>query len=326
MAHPKEQATAVFGAAFKHGPIAVVVYPLGQVCELTCIGRLSKCFLKHLVEAFRFLCGACQAAKRVVVNAVHKVGMGDSAHRLHRLFSKSPDHVLVVHHRRHSALGVHLVVAVHVEVFLHGFCVVGASAANAVSRGVGDVKHARMLLRDHFPQVAVDFLRRVALVPAHVQGYGRMVPYAPYITGCNLIEAGRIGRIRSVPGVGQPEILPDHYAVTVAGVVEGLVVRHANPVADHGEIHVGMVANGNIVLAVPILQKVLRISPVAAKSNESPAVHVHAQPLVLVAALEGTSAHGLVRLKIAVHLADAGEEGHGVGDRTIGHKLKRNLI
>ena len=47
--------------------------------------------------------------------------------------------------------------------------------------------------------------------------------------------------IGTVPGIGQPEILPDHDPVPVAGLVKFIVPDLSYPVSDHGKIHVGMI-------------------------------------------------------------------------------------
>ena len=114
---------------------------------------------------------------------------------------------------------------------------VGAATAHAVRCGMGKIKQARVLLRNHFLKICVDFRWRIALVAANVQGNGWMIPDTLDITGCNLIEALRVGGVRAVPGICQPEVLPYHYSIAVTGFVEGFVVRHSNPVTDHSEVH-----------------------------------------------------------------------------------------
>ena len=56
-------------------------------------------------------------------------------------------------------------------------------------------------------------------------------------------------RVGTVPRVGQPEVLPHDDAVAVAGFVEFVVAGLPDPVADHGEVHVAVVADGGVVLA-----------------------------------------------------------------------------
>ena len=100
--------------------------------------------------------------------------------------------------------------------------------------------------------------------------------------------------VGTVPGIGQPEILPHHDAVAVAGFVEGVVADLPHPVADHVEVHVAVVAHGGVVLAGAVAQHGFAEAPVAAAGNEAAAVDPHAQRAAFLAVGE---------------LADAGLEG-----------------
>ena len=141
--------------------------------------------------------------------------------------------------------------------------------------------HSRVLASDRFRKEGVNLLRRIAFVAADVDRERRMVADAPYILLRDFLEEAWIIRIGTVPRVGQPEILPDHDAVAVTGLVELLVTGHSDPVADDGEIHVGMVGDRYIVFASAIVEEHFGESPIAAEADEAAAVDVQAEPFRL---------------------------------------------
>ena len=172
MAHPQQHAAAVLAPALEDGAVAVVGDPLRELRKLLSVSGFAECLGEHCVEALRRLGrgGVRNAAERVVVQSVQVVGMGGRADRLHAVFAEGAHEVLVVHDGRHSALAVHLVVAVEAEVGPGGHGPVGTAAAHRAGRGIRDVVQARMLARDHLAQEGVDLRRRVAFVAAHING------------------------------------------------------------------------------------------------------------------------------------------------------------
>src|SRR6185312_5172103 len=62
-------------------------------------------------------------------------------------------------------------------------------------------------------------------------------------------EHGVVFRNGTVPGIGQPEILPDDDAVTVAGFVEGVVADLADPIANHREVHFAVITHRGVIFA-----------------------------------------------------------------------------
>ena len=89
--------------------------------------------------------------------------------------------------------------------------------------------------------------------------------------------------VGTVPRIRQPEILPHHHAIPVAGFVEFVVADLPHPVADHVEVHLRVVAHRGIVFARAIAQHRFAEAPIAALGNEAPAVDPHAQRAVVLA-------------------------------------------
>ena len=197
MAHPQQQAAAVLPAGLEHRPVTVVVDPLGQFRELLRIGRFPERLGQELVEALRLLGAAREAAQRIIVQAVHRVGMRHRVHGLEGVLAHRPDQVLVIHHGRHAHLAMELVASADAEVLRGLQGVVRAAAAHAVRRGMRDIAHARMLPENHLLQERVDHLRRISFVPAHVQADGRMVADPADIFLGDRVEAVRIQRVES---------------------------------------------------------------------------------------------------------------------------------
>ena len=146
-------------------------------------------------------------------------------------------------------------------------------------------------------QPSVDRLWRIALVSAAVDADGRMVAYAFHVVVGVAQEHVLVERVGTVSRVGEPEVLPHHYAVSVTGFVELLVACLSHPVAYHVEVHVAVVSHRNVIFASAVAQVVLAESPVAAQRYEPSAVDVYLQLRVHV---------------LVVHLAYARLECHGV--------------
>src|SRR5215831_7087697 len=86
-----------------------------------------------------------------------------------------------------------------------------------------------------------------------------------------------IVRIGPVPGIREPEILPDHYSEAIGSVVECLVAHLADPVANHVEVLVLMEAQRSVVLARAIPQHRLGKSPVSPPRDEAASVDPYLQ-------------------------------------------------
>ena len=79
---------------------------------------------------------------------------------------------------------------------------------------------------------------------------------------CITEEKHVIIRIRSISRISQPEVLPDHDAMTVAGLIETLVTNLSHPVANHRTVHILMITHGDIILTRAVQQIMLIESPV----------------------------------------------------------------
>ena len=113
----------------------------------------------------------------------------------------------------------------------------------------------------------------------------------------------------AVPWVGEPEVLPDHDAVAVACFVKCVVADLADPVADHGEVHLAVVAHRGVVLASAIAQHRFAEAPVAAARDEAAAIDPDAKRFVVFVISE---------------LPHAGFEGGRVG--TFGSRFRMTAL
>ena len=181
-------------------------------------------------------------------------------------------------HIGHTALAVELVVAgLQREVGLGRQHAVGTVAAHHIIGRAGDVVHSRMLLLHNAAQGFVDGLGREALVAAAVQADGGMAADALHIIfGIRDKHVGIVG-VGTVSGIGQPEVLPDHDAVLVAGVIQFFVTDHAHPVAQHGEVHVGMIGHGCLIFASAVVEVRFAEAPVSTAADKAPSVDVEVQ-------------------------------------------------
>ncbi len=189
--------------------------------------------------------------------------------------------------------------AIEVGFQRHG--AVGAAAADQALGGAGDVVHVRVQLGQQFADAVFQRLGRGAFVAAAIQAHRGVVAYAQQRVADVAQEHVVVVGVGAVDGVGQPEILPHHDAVAVAGVVEGVVAGLSHPVADHGEVHVAVVADGDVVFARAVAQHGFGEAPVAAARDEAAAVDEDLQR----AAVFGVG-----------ELADAGVEAFRIGHRS----------
>ena len=107
-------------------------------------------------------------------------------------------------------------------------------------------------------------------------------------------------RFGAVPWIGQPEILPHHNSMTVAGFIERFIADLPDPVTNHGEVHFAVVAYGDVVFARAVAKHRFAESPVAAARDESASVDPYPQIAAIFAVghvadacLEGPLVDGL---------------------------------
>src|ERR1019366_4296052 len=172
------------------------------------------------------------------------------------------------------------------EIVFGGLFGVGAVAADGAVGRAGDVVFARMGGGEGGADAIVDALGRIALVAAHVDAYRGMAAYAEHVVLNVAQEHGIIVGIGAIPGIGQPEILPDDDAVAVAGFVELVLADLAHPVADHVEIHFRVIAHGGVIFAGAVAQHAFAEAPTAALGNEAAAVDPHFESAAFLAVSE----------------------------------------
>src|SRR5580658_10696733 len=98
----------------------------------------------------------------------------------------------------------------------------------------------------------------------------------------------------------------------VASVVESVLADLAHPVADHGEVHVAVVAHGGVVFARAVTQHGFAEAPVAAARDEAPPVDPNLQRAAVFAVGE---------------LTHSGLEGFRVRDGVVsGFKLQTHWV
>ncbi len=180
--------------------------------------------------------------------------------------------------RRGARLAVHPVVSLALVVCLEVQVAVRAAPADIAGVGLRLVAAVtRVVGLDVLPQPVVQGFDRRALVFAAPQGDARVVAHLlDLLDGIRPEDLQVDRRARGV----EPEVIPDHHAVAVAGVVEGLVGGHADPVADHVEVHLPVEAQARVVVPAAAAQHELRHAPVAALGEDAHAVDVEVQELL----------------------------------------------
>ena len=248
--------------------MAVVVHPLSQIGKFFRAFGLSVTGRDNLVERRGTLC----SLQRIVV---HTPLVGLRPDTFGRIGAQE---AFVGQHIGHTALAVELVVAgFQREVGLGRQHAVGTVAAHHIVGRTRNVVHSRMFFLHDTAQSLVDGLRREAFVTTAVQADGGMAADALHIIFGIGDEHVGIIRIGTVGRIGQPEVLPDHNAVLVAGVIQFFVANHTHPVAQHGEVHVGMVGHSCLVFASAVVKVRFAEAPVTATADKTASVDVEVQ-------------------------------------------------
>src|ERR1700679_1539069 len=154
---------------------------------------------------------------------------------------------------------------------------VWAVSADDISRGARDVMQPRMQLRKRLADAILEWLGWVALVAPAVKADRGVVANAQQKISHVTHEEGVVIGDGTVPGISEPEVLPDHNAMPIAGLVKSLVADLSNPVADHGEVHLAVIAHACVVLTSAIAQHRFREAPVAPATDEAASIDGHRQ-------------------------------------------------
>ena len=137
-----------------------------------------------------------------------------------------------------------------------------------------------MKLLNHCTQSSVDHWWRVTFIPPDINRQGRMITYSFDDVSRIINKHLRVIRIRSISRVCQPEVLPDHNAMTIACFEKFVITCLSDPVPYHVKIHIGMIRHRDIIFSSAILKIRLRKSPISATTNKTPAVNIDIQYLV----------------------------------------------
>ena len=158
------------------------------------------------------------------------------------------------------------------EVVAEGFDAIRAVAAYRAVGGAGDVLRSGFEGGDEIAEAVVDRLRRITFVAATEESERGVVADAEEV----ILRVGEeeivVVGVGAVPGIGEPEVLPDHNTIVIGGVIEGFVAGLADPVADHVEVLVAVVTHSGFVFASTIAEHGLGKAPIASVSDESAAV------------------------------------------------------
>src|SRR6201998_2047509 len=266
MAHPQEHAHAVLALRFKHGAVGIVVHELGEPDPLLCIGRAAKAVFNDAAEA-----GATHSSLQAeIVEAP-----------IERLWPKR----FLGHHQAHAVERGNIGRTDFAVQFFIGYCEVelcrvrpiGAVSADHLVSRTWDVVKAGMHVTEDFANPLLERRGREALVAAAVETYGRMIPDAQDKVVHVLQEELIVVWFRAVPRIGQPEVLPNHNPMAIAGFVKCVIADLADPVANHGEIHLTVIAHGGIVFARTIAQHRFAESHITPARDESAANDPDAQ-------------------------------------------------
>jgi hypothetical protein len=86
-------------------------------------------------------------------------------------------------------------------------------------------------------------------------------------------EQGVVIRIRAIPGIGEPKVLPDHDPIAITSVKESIVAHLADPIADHREVHVAVISHSGVEFARAISQHRFAEAPISAARDKAPAIY-----------------------------------------------------
>ena len=168
-----------------------------------------------------------------------------------------------------------------------------------------------MILFDDPAQRLVDLFGRETFVTTAIDTDGSMVTDALHI----IFRIGNkhfgIVRIRTVSRIRQPEVLPNHDTVAVAGFIQFFITNHTHPVTHDREVHIGMVSHRDIIFTCTVIQVRLTESPVTAPANKTTAVDKETQNLIIL--IEG-------------HLADTDFKVFGIRYLIIYLKCEAGII
>ena len=138
-----------------------------------------------------------------------------------------------------------------------------------------------------------------------------MAPVLPEIVFSICKEHMGIIWIGTVSRIRKPEVLPDHYAMTVTSLIEFLISSLAYPVAHDREIHVCMIGNSYVVFASSIVEIVFTESPVASASDESTTVDINMKDSTFF---------------ISIYLSDSCLEANFIRNPTVDFEYKAGII
>ena len=168
-----------------------------------------------------------------------------------------------------------------------------------------------MILFDDPAQRLVDLFGRETFVTTAIDTDGSMVTDTLHI----IFRVGNkhfgIVRIRTVSRIRQPEVLPNHDTVAVAGFIQFFITNHTHPVTHDCKVHIGMVSHRYIIFTCTVIQVRLTESPVTAPANKTTAIDKETQNLIIL--IEG-------------HLADTDFKVFGIRYLVIYLKCEAGII
>ncbi len=150
-------------------------------------------------------------------------------------------------------------------------------AAHGQKSRIGYVIPCTIQFHRQFPETLVKLLRRVPFVPAAVNDKGGMGTVFPYLVRRVLQEHFGIIGIRPVHRVGQPEIIPYHNSVLVAGLIKRRMVCHPHPVADHIQICFPVQADLIVVILRAVKLQAVIHTPVSALCHYPASIAIKGQ-------------------------------------------------
>ena len=177
-------------------------------------------------------------------------------------------HALDVHHIGHAALGMYLA-ALTLEVLIHRQRPIRASSTDTFGRRMRDIFYAWSESVNILTQTAVDGFGWETFISTAIETDAGMTTHTAQVVAGIVEEHHIVVGVRTIGGIGEPKVLPDHDAMTIASLVERFVAYLSHPVAYHREVHVAMIPHGNVIFARTIEQIVFVEAPVASQRNET---------------------------------------------------------